>query len=176
MNEACFVLDRHAVRIFNVLAHECNSPQEDVPFYTDTLFWLWADQTLLLPVNAAGLVEKQQITNLMSLVWPGRWSNPRPSIYHRGSPVEMTSKTSCVLICYSYNEFRNNFDENIWYCVLFTAQCLCNHNNMYKWPGLDNLTNNMIKIGMFTWFHAYKNCLMPVCQVEITLVNGLKGV
>ena len=32
-------------RIFNVLAHESNSPQEDMPLYPDTLFWLWADQS-----------------------------------------------------------------------------------------------------------------------------------
>ena len=25
-----------------------NSPQEDMPFYPDTLFWLWADQSLFL--------------------------------------------------------------------------------------------------------------------------------
>ena len=31
-------------RIFNVLAHESNSPLAYMPLYPDTLFWLWADQ------------------------------------------------------------------------------------------------------------------------------------
>ena len=47
MNPA-FVQTDALSRIFNVLAHESNSPQEDVPIYPDTLFWLWADQCLLL--------------------------------------------------------------------------------------------------------------------------------
>ena len=36
------------------------------------------NQSLLLLLNAACLAEKQQIPILMSLVWPGRGSNPRP--------------------------------------------------------------------------------------------------
>ena len=39
MNKACFVLDQHANRIYNVLAHESNSAQEDVTPYPDTLLY-----------------------------------------------------------------------------------------------------------------------------------------
>ena len=46
-------------RIFNVLAHESNSLQEDMTLYPDTLFWLWAHQSMLLQLNAACLEEKQ---------------------------------------------------------------------------------------------------------------------
>ena len=36
-----------------MLAYERNSPQEDVPLYPDTLFWLLVDQSLLLLQKAA---------------------------------------------------------------------------------------------------------------------------
>ena len=65
--------------IFNMLANENNSLHEDMPLYPDTLFWLWADPSLLLPLNAVCLVEKQLIPILMSLVWPCQWSIPQPS-------------------------------------------------------------------------------------------------
>ena len=44
-------------RIFNALPEESNSPQEDayVWLYPDTLILLLADQSLLLPLNAACL-------------------------------------------------------------------------------------------------------------------------
>ena len=61
MNETCFMLDRHAEPFFNVLAHESNIPQEDMPLYPDTIFWLRADQYLLLLLNAACLADKQQL-------------------------------------------------------------------------------------------------------------------
>ena len=63
MNPSCFVLDRDTLsRIFHVLAHKSNSQQEDMPLYPDTIFWLWADQSMLLLLNAACFAEKQQIT------------------------------------------------------------------------------------------------------------------
>jgi len=41
-----------------------------------TLFWFWANQSLLFLLNAVCLAEKQQIPILWSLVWPDRSSNP----------------------------------------------------------------------------------------------------
>ena len=38
----------------------------------DTLFWLWANKSLLSPLYSVWLVENQQIPNLMSLVWSPR--------------------------------------------------------------------------------------------------------
>ena len=67
MNDPRFVKDRHAESDFiccfihTMLAHEINNLQEDVPFYQDTLFWLWADQSMLLLLNAACLAEKQHV-------------------------------------------------------------------------------------------------------------------
>ena len=46
-NETCFVLDLHAEPDFNLLAHEINSAQEDMPLNQDKLFWLLADKSLL---------------------------------------------------------------------------------------------------------------------------------
>ena len=68
-------------QIFYVLAHESNSPHEDMPLYPDTLFWLWANPSLLLLLNAVCLVEKQQIPILMSFVWPRWWWIPWPSTF-----------------------------------------------------------------------------------------------
>ena len=47
--------------IFIVLAHWNNSPRVDMSLHSDTLFWFWANQSLLFLLNAACLVEKQQI-------------------------------------------------------------------------------------------------------------------
>ena len=69
------LLDRQAT----VPAQESNSPQEDMPLDPDTFFWLWADQSLLLLLNALCLAEKQQIPILMSLVWHSQGLNPRPA-------------------------------------------------------------------------------------------------
>ena len=60
-----------------VLAHWNNSPRVDMMLHSDTLFWFRANQSLLLPLNAACLAEKQQISILKSLVWPDQGSNPR---------------------------------------------------------------------------------------------------
>ena len=55
-----------------MLAHWNNSPQVDILLYSDTLFWFWVNQSLLLLFSAACLVEKQQIS-ICSL---------EPTIYH----------------------------------------------------------------------------------------------
>ena len=38
--------------------------------HSDTLFWFRANQSLLLPLNAACLADKQHIPIVLSLVWP----------------------------------------------------------------------------------------------------------
>jgi hypothetical protein len=38
--------------------------------HSDTLSWFWVNQVLLFLLNAACLVEKQQIIILCSFVWP----------------------------------------------------------------------------------------------------------
>jgi hypothetical protein len=45
--------------------------------HSHTLSWFGATQSLLFLLNAAFLVEKQQIPILLSLVWPNLGSNPQ---------------------------------------------------------------------------------------------------
>jgi hypothetical protein len=59
------------------LAHWNNSLRIDMSPYSDTLFWFWANQSLLLLLNAKWSAEKQQIPILYSLFWPERGSNSR---------------------------------------------------------------------------------------------------
>ena len=47
--------------IFIVLAHWDNSSRIDMSPHSDILSWFWANQSLLLLLNAACLTEKQQI-------------------------------------------------------------------------------------------------------------------
>ena len=56
-----FVLEQQVSWIFIVLDHWNNSPWVDMSLYSDLLFWFWANQSLLLLLNAACLAEKQQI-------------------------------------------------------------------------------------------------------------------
>ena len=116
MNEPCFVLDRHAEPDFNVLAHESNSPQEDMPLYPDTLFWLWTNQSLLLLLNAACLAQKQQIQIFMSLVWPSRGSNPPPST--------LEGSTLTVGDMYEYSIFLSQFYEGSDTRIIYFARFL----------------------------------------------------
>jgi hypothetical protein len=73
----CFLLcTRTRLVGFLVLVHWNNSTQVDMSPYSNTLFWLRANQFLLLHLNAAYLAEKQQIPILESLVWPDLGPNP----------------------------------------------------------------------------------------------------
>ena len=74
-HEVRFVLDQHAELDFFALAHWNNSLRVHMSLHSDTLFWFRANQSLLL--NAACLLENQQIQILPSLVWPNRGSKPR---------------------------------------------------------------------------------------------------
>jgi len=62
----CFVLDRPLSWIFIVLvlSHRNNPLQVDMLLHWDTLYWLLANQSLLLLRNVACLPEKQQISIL----------------------------------------------------------------------------------------------------------------
>ena len=60
-----------------LLAHWNNSPQINMSPHSDTLSWLWANQSLLFLLNPVCLAEKQQRPILQSLVLPDWGSNPR---------------------------------------------------------------------------------------------------
>ena len=65
------------VLILIVLAHWNNSALIDMLPHSNTLSWFPTNQYLLFLFNAVYLAEKQQISILLSLVWPDRGSNPR---------------------------------------------------------------------------------------------------
>ena len=62
--------------IFIMLAHWNNSQRIDMLLLLETLSWFWANQSMLLLLNAACLAEKQQIPILQSLAWPDHGSKP----------------------------------------------------------------------------------------------------
>jgi hypothetical protein len=78
-DEVRFVLDKHAELDFysdgslkQQSAGTHVAPQVDMSLHLDTLFWFRADQSLLFLLNAACLVEKQQIPiSVFALTWPG---------------------------------------------------------------------------------------------------------
>ena len=105
---------------FNVKVHESNCLQEDMPLYPYTLFWLWADQSMLLLLNAACLAAKQQTSILMSLVWTRKGSNPRPS-----------TQEACKLTITSLWQFKNRMKLYHFLCLMVKIllkliKCLCN--------------------------------------------------
>ena len=59
-DEVCFVLDQHAELEF-YSASSLNSPRIDMLPHADTLSWFRASPSLLFLLNAACLLEKQQI-------------------------------------------------------------------------------------------------------------------
>ena len=64
--------------IFIVLAHWNNSPRADMSLHSDTLFWFWANQSLLFLLKVACLAEKQQIPiSVFGLTQPGL----KPTLY-----------------------------------------------------------------------------------------------
>ena len=65
------------VLILIVIAHWNNRARIDVLPHSDTLSLFPTNQSLLFLFNAVYLAEKQQISILLSLVWPDRGSNPR---------------------------------------------------------------------------------------------------
>ena len=62
-----------------VLAHWTNSLWVDMSFFSDTLFWFWINQSLLLLLKAVYLAEKQQIP---IIVFDWTRSGIEPMIYH----------------------------------------------------------------------------------------------
>ena len=63
--------------IFVVLAHWNNSRWVGMSLHWETLSWFRNKQSLFLPLKAACLAEKQQISILLNLVWHYRGSNAR---------------------------------------------------------------------------------------------------
>ena len=68
------------VGFFIVLVYWNNNLQVDMRLYSDTLSWLWVNQTLLLLLNTACIAEKEQIPIIVSFVWLGRSLHPRSTI------------------------------------------------------------------------------------------------
>ena len=69
----------HLVGIFIVQATSNNSRWIDMSPHSDTLSWFRVNQSLLFLLNVVCLAERHQIPTLLSLVWPDRSSNPRPT-------------------------------------------------------------------------------------------------
>ena len=59
------------------LAHLSNSPQIDILLHSDTLSWLWPNQSFLLLPNAACLAEKQYILIYSLLARHDQGLNPQ---------------------------------------------------------------------------------------------------
>ena len=68
-------------KIYIVLSHWYSSPWVDMLLHSDPLFWLRANQYLLLLINTACLAGKQQIPNFIVFVWPNLGSNPRSTAF-----------------------------------------------------------------------------------------------
>jgi hypothetical protein len=77
MNMSTLYYTNTLVLILIVIAHWNNSARIDVLPHSDTLSLFPTNQSLLFLFNAVYLAEKQQISILLSLVWPDRGSNPR---------------------------------------------------------------------------------------------------
>ena len=60
-DEVCFVLDQHAELDFYSASSLKQQSAVDMLLHSNTLFWFWANQSLLLLLNAARLAEKEQI-------------------------------------------------------------------------------------------------------------------
>jgi hypothetical protein len=60
-DEVRIVIDQRAELDLLVLAHRNNSPWIDTSPHSDILSWFWANQSLIFPLNAACLAEKQQL-------------------------------------------------------------------------------------------------------------------
>ena len=58
-------LEQHTLLDVYVLANWNNSPQEDMLLHTDTLFWFWANQPLLLLHGDACLAESNCVNSLL---------------------------------------------------------------------------------------------------------------
>jgi hypothetical protein len=55
---------------FSALTHKSNSPRGDISLHSDTIFWLRANQSLLLLLNYGCSADMQQLSILWSLVFP----------------------------------------------------------------------------------------------------------
>jgi hypothetical protein len=76
-DEVCFVLEQHAYLNVMVLYYWSNRLRIDMLPHSDTLSWIWANQSLLFLLNTACLTEKQQIPFFFGVVWSDSSSNLR---------------------------------------------------------------------------------------------------
>jgi hypothetical protein len=60
-DDVSFVLDQHAEFDFYSASSLKQKSAVDMSLHLDTLFWFWANQSLLFLLNAACLAEKQRI-------------------------------------------------------------------------------------------------------------------
>ena len=94
--------------IFIVLAHWNNSPRVDISIHSYTLFWFWANQSLLFLLNAVCLADKKKYQfyslyfdptgprthNLPYSRWPRK-----PKNYHYATNA-VTNHSKCLIWCY----------------------------------------------------------------------------
>ena len=70
--------------IFIVLAHWNNNRWVDMPHHSDTLFWFWANQSLLLLLKAVCLCEEAAHTNF------SLWFDPTNVRTHKSTTFEVS--------------------------------------------------------------------------------------
>ena len=89
-----------SVGFFIVLAHWNNSLWIDMSAHSDTLSWFWANQFLLFLLNAACLVEKQQIPILLSLFRPNGGSNPQSTTLEASTLIITSPMPLWILVAF----------------------------------------------------------------------------
>jgi len=100
--------------IFIVPAHWNNSPWLDMSLHLDTLSWFWANLSLLLLLNTACLVEKQQILWMSFISWM-----PIFMIFEKGT---IFYKTFCFSVQHHFVFCTTLFCEVILYNTIFSVQ------------------------------------------------------
>jgi hypothetical protein len=104
---------------FIVLAYWNNSPQIDMSLHSDSLFWLWANQSLILLLNAACLTKKQQI--LISV-----FGLTRPAFERSSTKYTSSSSHKCNLFSPWYNCTHHH---HLIKCNLFSPWYNCTHHH-----------------------------------------------
>ena len=137
--------------------------------HSDTLFWLRANQSLLLLLNVACLAETQHIPILYSLVWPDRGSNPQ-YIALDASTLTITLPMQFPTFILFYLLFNRNF--LVSYSILFENK---NESKtirvtwyLYKMMFSQTpYTSNNDKVSGFVWFHIIFNRIQIFCFKKI---------
>ena len=126
-------LDQHSELDFHSASSmKQQSTDRHLP-HSDTLSWFQANQSLLFLLNAVCLVEKKQIPNLKSLVWPDLVSNPPLNALEASKltitpPILLTKMEDRVLPpIYKVFSYKTNLVE-LWWC-----SCYRSFNTFYKY-------------------------------------------